>query len=224
MNWNEVPKDKLQELISQVIQASASRDFEDDDERTDFLLNSYTFPVPDSNNDDDWDAFYEDESSPFRQYNDAVWNALHDIDTSTFDVNDDGDDNLIVTDTNNDGDYDTAIIDADSKAEEKEAVKTAKEELGLDNNDKTSIGKTKGELADSETLSDARKKRIAKMSSSWSQTDTQKEIEKAQKHKSDCTCALCKKYHLNGYSANGVGTISDMRQKNILSALIDRRF
>ena len=96
------------------------------------------------------------------------------------DVNGDGDTDLQVADTNGNGKPDTAIVTADSKAEEKEAVKAAKESLGFDKNDKTSTGKTKSELEDDSTvISDKKKKNM---------------------------------------------TCSDVTQKNILSALIDRRF
>lgn len=100
--------------------------------------------------------------------------------TSGADVNGDGDTDLQVADTNGNGKPDTAIVTADSKAEEKAAVKAAKESLGFDKNDKTSIGKTKGELEDdTSVVSDKKKKNM---------------------------------------------TCSDVTQKNILSALIDRRF
>lgn len=100
--------------------------------------------------------------------------------TSDKDVNGDGDTDLRVADTNGNGKPDTAIVTADSKAEEKEAVKAAKESLGFDKNDKTSTGKTKSELEDDSTvISDKKKKNM---------------------------------------------TCSDVTQKNILSALIDRRF
>lgn len=96
------------------------------------------------------------------------------------DVNGDGDTDLQVADTNGNGKPDTAIVTADSKAEEKEAVKAAKESLGFDKNDKTSTGKTKSELEDdTSVVSDKKKKNM---------------------------------------------TCSDVTQKNILSALIDRRF
>ena len=96
------------------------------------------------------------------------------------DVNNDGDTDVNVADTNKNGKPDTAIVNADSRAEEKEAVKAAKEALGFDKNDKTSIGKTKGELEDdTSVVSDKKKKNM---------------------------------------------TCSDVTQKNILSALIDRRF
>lgn len=62
------------------------------------------------------------------------------------DVNNDGDTDLYIADTTGDGDLDTAVIAADSPAEEKEAIDTVKDELGLDNSDKTSVGKDKGEL------------------------------------------------------------------------------
>lgn len=100
--------------------------------------------------------------------------------TSDADVNGDGDTDLRVADTNGNGKPDTAIVTADSKAEEKEAVKAAKESLGFDKNDKTSTGKTKSELEDdTSVVSDKKKKNM---------------------------------------------TCSDVTQKNILSALIDRRF
>ena len=96
------------------------------------------------------------------------------------DVNSDGDTDLQVADTNGNGKPDTAIVTADSKAEEKAAVKAAKESLGFDKKDKTSTGKTKGELEDdTSVVSDKKKKNM---------------------------------------------TCSDVTQKNILSALIDRRF
>ena len=96
------------------------------------------------------------------------------------DVNGDGDTDLQVADTNGNGKPDTAIVTADSKSEEKEAIKAAKESLGFDKKDKTSTGKTKGELDDdTSVVSDKKKKNV---------------------------------------------TCSDVTQKNILSALIDRRF
>lgn len=62
------------------------------------------------------------------------------------DVNNDGDIDLYTADTTGDGDLDTAVIAADSPAEEKEAIDIVKDELGLDDSDKTSVGKDKGEL------------------------------------------------------------------------------
>jgi len=220
MDWRNVPNDKLQELIEQVISSARAQNLSDEDDLVDHLLSNYSFPVPDDDDDEGWNAFYEEEDSPYLQYETAFWNAMRDGDKAS-DVNGDGDDDLAVVDTDNNGTKDTAIVHADSPEEEQEAVDEAEDAL---ENKQTSTGKTEDELSDSDKLSDSRTKRIAKMRGSWGKTDTQKEVEKAQSHKSDCTCGLCKKYHLNGYSANGVGTVSDFRQKNILAALADLHF
>lgn len=130
----------------------------------------------------------------------AVGRIMEDIDNpdlweTSEDVNGDGDTDIQTLDTNDNGTPDTAIVTADSDTEEKEAVKTAKDKLGLDGKDKTSTGKTKEEL-DDETLSD--------------------EKQKDKKHPADCTCAECKKSKLQ--------VLSDVRQKNIIGALLDHRF
>lgn len=62
------------------------------------------------------------------------------------DVNGDGDIDTYTADTTGDGELDTAVVVADAPAEEKEAIDTVKDELGLDDSDKTSVGKDKGEL------------------------------------------------------------------------------
>lgn len=77
----------------------------------------------------------------------------------TEDVNSDGDTDVATADTNGNGEKDTAVVTADSEPEKKEAVKAAKEDLGLDKKDKTSTGKTKGELEDDkDVVSDEKKK------------------------------------------------------------------
>ena len=80
----------------------------------------------------------------------------------TKDVNGDGDTDVATADTNGNGEKDTAVVTADSEPEKKEAVKAAKEDLGLDKEDKTSTGKTKGELEDEpkekDVVSDEKKK------------------------------------------------------------------
>lgn len=73
------------------------------------------------------------------------------------DVNDDGDTDLHITDTNGDDKPDTAIVTTDSMKEQKEAIKAAKDELGVDK--QTSTGKTKKEL-DGQTVSDMRQKNV----------------------------------------------------------------
>jgi len=80
-------------------------------------------------------------------------------DVSKTDVNGDGDTDVATADTNGNGEKDTAVVTADSEPEKKEAVKAAKEDLGLDKKDKTSTGKTKGELEDDkDVVSDEKKK------------------------------------------------------------------
>ena len=78
------------------------------------------------------------------------------------DVNGDGDTDVATADTNGNGEKDTAVVTADSEPEKKEAVKAAKKELGVDKKDKTSTGKTKGELEDkpkeNDVVSDKKKK------------------------------------------------------------------
>lgn len=80
----------------------------------------------------------------------------------TEDVNSDGDTDVVTADTNGNGEKDTAVVTADSEPEKKEAIKAAKEDLGLDKEDKTSTGKTKGELEDepkeNDVVSDEKKK------------------------------------------------------------------
>lgn len=80
----------------------------------------------------------------------------------TKDVNGDGDTDVVTADTNGNGEKDTAVVTADSEPEKREAVKAAKEDLGLDKKDKTSTGKTKGELEDEpkekDVVSDEKKK------------------------------------------------------------------
>lgn len=82
-------------------------------------------------------------------------------DVDSIDYNGDGDKDIHIMDTNNNGEDDTAVIVADSKEEEKEGTKVAKEELGLDEGDKTSTGKSKEELGfNNQTVSDERQKNV----------------------------------------------------------------
>lgn len=78
------------------------------------------------------------------------------------DTNGDGDTDVITADTDDNGEPDTAVVAGDDAKEEKDAVKAAKEDLGLDGDDDTSTGKKKKELdaPDESTLSDARFKNI----------------------------------------------------------------
>ena len=96
------------------------------------------------------------------KYADAIkqFYAKHPWETAdTEDVNGDGDTDVVTADTNGNGEKDTAVVTADSEPEKKEAVKAAKEDLGLDKKDKTSTGKTKGELEkDKDVVSDEKKK------------------------------------------------------------------
>lgn len=78
-------------------------------------------------------------------------NELLDIMPDDVDVKDtdgDGDNDLATADINNDGEPDVAAISADSKKEEKEALKTAKEELGADGDELTTTGRKNKELED----------------------------------------------------------------------------
>lgn len=85
--------------------------------------------------------------------------AEHGSEPDTEDVNGDGDNDVATADTNGNGEKDTAVVTADSEPEKKEAVKAAKEDLGLDKEDKTSTGKTKSELEDkNDVVSDEKKK------------------------------------------------------------------
>lgn len=96
----------------------------------------------------------------------SEWNALIDAEIRALnkakksrDVNGDGDTDVVTADTNGNGEKDTAVVTADSEPEKKEAIKAAKEDLGLDKKDKTSTGKTKGELEkDKDVVSDEKKK------------------------------------------------------------------
>lgn len=79
------------------------------------------------------------------------------------DANGDGDSDVLTADTNGNGEDDTAVVAGDTAKEEKEAVDTAKEELGMDSAEQTSTGKKKGELDDEDddtTVSDERQKNI----------------------------------------------------------------
>jgi len=84
-------------------------------------------------------------------------------DADETDVNGDGDSDVITADTNGNGEKDTAIIAGDTAKEEKDAVKAAKEDLGMDGDEQTSTGKKKGELDDEDdwtVVSDERQKNI----------------------------------------------------------------
>ena len=124
----------------------------------------------------------------------------------TEDVNGDGDTDVATADTNGNGEKDTAVVTADSEPEKKEAVKAAKEGLGLDKEDKTSTGKTKGELEDdkksAKEIRDERTKSYGPMREYHDMDD--KDVVSDEKKK-DMTC-------------------SDATQKNIMAALIDHRF
>jgi hypothetical protein len=98
----------------------------------------------------------DDEANP----NDKRWlnewlSKHHYVDT-----NGDGDTDVITADTNGNGKPDTAVVAGDDAKEEKEAVKAAKEDLGLDGDDDTSTGKKKKELEDdnADVLSDKKQK------------------------------------------------------------------
>lgn len=122
------------------------------------------------------------------------------------DVNGDGDTDVVTADTNGNGEKDTAVVTADSEPEKKEAVKAAKEDLGLDKEDKTSTGKTKGELEDdkksAKEIRDERTKSYGPMREYHDMDD--KDVVSDEKKK-DMTC-------------------SDATQKNIMAALLDHRF
>ena len=98
----------------------------------------------------------DDEANP----NDKRWlnewlSKHHYVDT-----NGDGDTDVITADTNGNGKPDTAVVAGDDAKEEKEAVKAAKEDLGLDGDDDTSTGKKNKELEDdnADVLSDKKQK------------------------------------------------------------------
>lgn len=78
---------------------------------------------------------------------------------SSQDINSDGDPDVTSIDQNGDGETDVVITTADSKKEDKQAVASAKDELG---DDKTSTGKDKDELDDDTTLSDGNYKNIVR--------------------------------------------------------------
>ena len=122
------------------------------------------------------------------------------------DVNGDGDTDVATADTNGNGEKDTAVVTADSEPEKKEAIKAAKEDLGLDKEDKTSTGKTKGELEDdkksAKEIRDERTKSYGPMREYHDMDD--KDVV-SDKKKKDMTC-------------------SDATQKNIMAALLDHRF
>lgn len=108
---------------------------------------------------DDWlSSKLTDIGDQFAELDSYIGNETED----TEDVNGDGDTDVVTADTNGNGEKDTAVVTADSEPEKKEAVKAAKEDLGLDKEDKTSTGKTKGELEDepkeSDVVSDEKKK------------------------------------------------------------------
>lgn len=116
------------------------------------------------------------------------------------DVNGDGDADVSMADTNGNGEPDMAVVDADSKEEEKQAVEEAKDKLSGKDDDITSTGKTEEELSDSKPtgVSDKKKK------------DVKKDVS------CDGDCPPAKK--------NKEENVSDLRQKNIVSALMDLRF
>lgn len=90
----------------------------------------------------------------------AKHDAATDSEESSTDANGDGDTDIITADTNGNGKPDTAVVAGDDAKEEKEAVKAAKEDLGLDGDDDTSTGKKKKELEDdnADVLSDKKQK------------------------------------------------------------------
>lgn len=75
-------------------------------------------------------------------------NELLDVvnDADVMDTDGDGTNDLALADVDGNGEPDVAAVSADSAAEEKEALKTAKEELNIDGDDKTTTGKSKKEL------------------------------------------------------------------------------
>ena len=100
----------------------------------------------------------EEEKKQIKELDDLIHSDT-DTNTKVEDVNGDGDTDVATADTNGNGEKDTAVVTADTKPEEKEAVKTAKKELGVNKKDKTSTGKTKGELEDKkDVVSDEKKK------------------------------------------------------------------
>ena len=98
-----------------------------------------------------------EETNNLRQFESEVFAGTPWEEDYIFDVNGDGDTDLLITDTNDDGKPDTAIMTADSTKEQKEAIKAAKDELDVD--EQTSTGKTKKEL-DDQTVSDMRQKNV----------------------------------------------------------------
>lgn len=123
------------------------------------------------------------------------------------DVNNDGDADVAMADTNGNGEPDMAVVDADSKEEEKQAVDEAKDKLSDD--DLTSTGKTEEELSDSKPTDVSDKK--------------EKNVKKDASCDGDCPSAKKKKDE-DRPSRSELEKVSDVRQKNIVSALMDLRF
>ena len=109
------------------------------------------------------DKFLTPEES-IANYGDEYADIIHDYYNkhpwSKSDANGDGDTDVITADTDGNGKPDTAVVAGDDAKEEKEAVKAAKEDLGLDGDDDTSTGKKKKELEEDNTyvLSDKKQK------------------------------------------------------------------
>jgi len=143
---------------------------------------------------------------------------------SVTDVNGDGDTDVIVQDTDKNGHPDTATVIGDTSKEAvqgaEKAVKDLKKSPDAKTDKLTSTGKTENELkSDStpkgKTISDSRQKRIQRMTTSWGKTASQKKREESV-HSKDCSCYSCQKKREK--------TVSDIRQKNIISALRDRLY
>lgn len=119
----------------------------------------------------------------------------------TVDANGDGDIDIIERDTDGNGHIDTATVVGDTEDETVKGMKNAVKDLAKSPDAKsdeiTSTGKTKKDLQEAKTVSDARQKRIQRMMASWGKTATQKKREE---------------------------TTSDTRQKNIIAALKERLY
>lgn len=112
-----------------------------------------------------------EDHEPVNSIDEAIHSIPGSVKHKHEDVNDDGDVDLTLVDTTGDKKYDTALVTGDSKKEKKDAVKAAKDKLGVDK--MTSTGKSKKQL----------------------ETEDKKE-----------------------------STLSDSTFKNVISALVDRRF
>jgi len=156
MGWRNISPDKLKEAIAATVQKLVGQEFDNEDALADAVHGNYPFETPES--DDEWEEFYA-EGSPFQQYEMGVLQGIEpeQVSWESSDSNGDGDKDMAVVDANGDGSPDFVASTADSDKEDKAAQKKAKE-LSEDS-EISSTGKTKGELSDKETLSDAECKR-----------------------------------------------------------------